>query len=40
MLLLSVFFHLQNCLSFFEILIFSRDIWGNVHYVPETKVIS
>ena len=21
--------------QFFEILIFSQDIWGNVHYVPE-----
>ena len=22
--------------QFFEILIFSQDIWGNVYYVPET----
>ena len=29
--LLSVLFHLQS--QFFEILIFSQDIWGNVYYV-------
>ena len=26
--------------QFFEILIFSQDIWGNVHYVPEINLIS
>ena len=36
--LFSVLFHLQN--QFFEILIFSQDIWGNVHYVPEINIIS
>ena len=25
---------------FFEILIFSQDIWGDVHYVPETNLNS
>ena len=39
MSLLSVFFYLQNCLSF-EILVFSQDIWGNGHYVPEINLIS
>ena len=34
MLLLSVLFNLQNCVSVFWILIFTQDIWGNVHYVP------
>ena len=34
MSLLSVLFHLPNCVS---VLIFSQDIWGNVHYVPEIK---
>ena len=24
----------------FEILISSKDIWGNVHYVPEINIIS
>ena len=38
MSLFSVLFHLQN--QFFEILIFSQDIWGNVHYVPEINIIS
>ena len=40
MLLLSVLFHLQNCVSIFEILIFIQDIWGNVHYVTEINLIS
>ena len=26
--------------KFFEILIFSQDIWGSVYYVPEIKLIS
>ena len=26
--------------QFFEILIFSQDIWGNIHYVPEINLIS
>ena len=26
--------------QFFEISIFSQDIWGNVHYVPEINLIS
>ena len=26
--------------QFFEILIFSQDIWGNFHYVPEINLIS
>ena len=26
--------------QFFEILIFSLDIWGNFHYVPEINLIS
>ena len=43
--LLSVLFHLQNRESvffvfFFEILSFSQDIWGNVHYVPEINLIT
>ena len=40
MALLSVLFHLQNRVSVFEILIFSQDIWENVHYVPEINLIS
>ena len=40
MSLLSVLFQLQNCVSFSEILIFSKDIWGNVHYVPGINLIS
>ena len=40
MLLSSVTFHLQNHVQFFEILIFSQDIWGNVHYVREINLIS
>ena len=41
MSLLSVLFHLQSRVSvFFEILIFSSDIWENVHYVPEIDLIS
>ena len=26
--------------QFFENLIFSQDIWGNVHYVPKITLIS
>ena len=26
--------------QFLEILFFSQDIWGNVHYVPEINLIS
>ena len=40
MSMLSVLFHLQNRVSVFEILIFSQDIWGDVHYVPEINLIS
>ena len=40
MLLLSVPFHLQNRASVFQILVFSEDISGNVHYVPEINLIS
>ena len=40
MSLLSVLFHLQNHVSVFEILTFSQDIWGNVHYAPEINLIS
>ena len=36
----SVLFHLQNCVTVFEILIFSQDIWGDVHYVREINLIS
>ena len=25
---------------FFEILIFSQEIWGNIYYVPEINLIS
>ena len=25
--------------QFLEILIFSQDIWGNVHYLPEINII-
>ena len=39
-LLLTVLFHLQNCVSVFEILVFNKDIWGNVDYVPEINLIS
>ena len=35
MALLSLLFHLQNVSQLFKILIFSQDIWGNIHYVPE-----
>ena len=40
MFLLSVLFHLQNHVAFFEILICSQDIWGNVHYALEINLIS
>ena len=39
MLLLSVLFYLLNSCVFFEILVFSQDIWGNVHYVAENKSV-
>ena len=32
-------FHLQNLSQFFEILIFSQNILGNVHYVPEINLV-
>ena len=38
MSLLSELFNLQNRVS--EILIFSQDVWGNFHYVPEINLIS
>ena len=37
---LSVLFYLQNRAQIFGILIFSQDIWRNVHYVPEMKLLS
>ena len=40
MSLLSVLFYLQNVSQFFEILIFSQDIWGNLHYIREINIIS
>ena len=41
MSLLLVLFHLKNRVPFFfEILIFSQDILGNVRYVPEINLIS
>ena len=40
MLLLSVLFDLQTVSQFFEILIFSQDICGNIHYVYEINLIS
>ena len=40
MSLISVLFHLQNCVMFFKILIFSQVIWGKVYYVPEINLIS
>ena len=30
----------KPCASFFLILIFSQDIWGNVHFVPKINLIS
>ena len=40
-MLLSVLLHLQNYKGvFFEILIFSQHIWGNVHYVSDINLIS
>ena len=38
--LLSVLFDQQNPSPFFEIFIFSQDIWGNAHYVPEINLTS
>ena len=41
MLLLSVLSFICKTMSqFFEYLIFSQDIWGNVHYIPEINLIS
>ena len=40
MLLLLVLFHHKTMSKFFEILISSQDIWGNVHYVSEINTIS
>ena len=39
-LLLSMIFIYKTMFQFFEILIFSQDIWGNVHYAPEMNLIS
>ena len=39
MSLFSVLFHLQKVSQFFEILIFSKNIFGNVHYVREINLI-
>ena len=39
MSLLSVLFHVQNVSQCFQILIFSQDISGNVHYVFEINLI-
>ena len=36
---LSLLFYLQNRV-FFELLIFSQDVQGNVYYVPEINLIS
>ena len=30
----------KTMFQFFEILSFSQDIWGNIHYVPEINLIS
>ena len=40
MALFSVLFHIQKRVSVFLISVFSQDIWGNVHYVPEINLIS
>ena len=37
---LLVLFHLQNCVSVFEILIFDQYIWGNTDYAHEINFIS
>ena len=37
---LSVFFIYKTVPQFFEILIFNKDIWGNVHYRPEINLMS
>ena len=37
---ISAFFIYKTESQFFEILIFSRNIWGNVHYVREINLIS
>ena len=38
-LLLSMIFIYKTMFQFFEILIFSQDIWENVHYVPKINLI-
>ena len=38
MLLLSVLIRFKNVFQFFDISIFSQDILGNVHYVPEINL--
>ena len=40
MLLLSVLFYLQTVSQFFQILVFSQDIWRNIHFAPEVNLIS
>ena len=40
MLLLPVLFYLQTVSQLFEILVFSQDIWRNIHFVPEVNLIS
>ena len=40
LMLLLCSFVCKTVFQFFEILIFSQDIWGNVHYVPEINLIS
>ena len=40
MLLLLCSFVCKTVFQLFEILIFSQDFWGNVHYVPEINLIS
>ena len=39
-LLLSVLFYLQIVSQFFQILVFSQDIWRNIHFAPEVNLIS
>ena len=40
MLLLSVLFYLQTVSQFFQMLVFSQDIWRNIHFAPEVNLIS
>ena len=39
-IVISILSSTKACHSFFEILVFSQDIWGNVHYVPEINLFS